>query len=109
MGEGDHIVWPREAQVDPGAELGLSTELSVDRVREPGDRGQREHGLGAETPWSFVDDDETRSGQAQYKNTFEDHLHSPHREDEKNGPCSLSDRFVTFVFLVQYFPVWTKH
>ena len=75
--------------MDPGAELGLSTELSVDRVREPGDRGQREHGLGAETPWSFVDDDETRSGQAQCKNTFEDHLHSPHREDEKNGPCSV--------------------
>ena len=49
--------------MDPGAELGLSTELSVDRVREPGDRGQREHGLGAETSWSFVDDDETRSGQ----------------------------------------------
>ena len=60
-GEGDHIVWPREAQVDLGAEPGLSPELSVDRVGEPGDRGQREHGLGAETPWSFVDDDETRS------------------------------------------------
>ena len=57
MGEGDHIVRPGEAQVDTGTELGLIIKLSVDRVREPGDRGQREHGLGAETPWSFVEVD----------------------------------------------------
>ena len=95
VGEGDHVLRPGEAQVHPGAELGLSLELSVDRVREPGTGGQREHGLGAETPLTFV----KLGSSKKYSNA---HLHFPHKEDEKNGPCdALTDYFVTFVFFVQ--------